>query len=81
MSAAVIGAAMGFGIQLVSNGLRKLPLMRHPWEHVIATSIGFSAGGMLVAWEEQTAKELEELVAQRESGNNRFKSLNRNPVD
>ena len=28
-----------FGVQLYANAIRKLPLMRSPWEHVIAIGL------------------------------------------
>lgn len=43
-SAATWGALLGFGINVYANGLRKVPLMRRPWEHVIATAAGAAFG-------------------------------------
>ena len=37
VSGALVGGILGLTLQLYSNGVRKLPLMRHPWEHVLLT--------------------------------------------
>jgi hypothetical protein len=43
MVSAWSGALFGLAVQLMSNALQKLPLMRRPWEHVL-----FAAGGAFV---------------------------------
>ncbi len=37
VSGALIGGILGLTVQLYSNAVRKLPLARHPWEHVLWT--------------------------------------------
>ena len=37
VSGVVLGGLLGLTVQLYSNAVRKLPLMRHPWEHVLWT--------------------------------------------
>ena len=54
----VFGAALGVGIQLYVNAVRKLPLMRDPWLHVLWAGAGASFGTWLVSFEERTEKEL-----------------------
>lgn len=56
--ATVIGACLGLGAQLYINAVRKLPLMRNPWEHVIAMGAGAAFGGWIVGVEEKTAKDV-----------------------
>ncbi|RVW75559.1 hypothetical protein CK203_056468 [Vitis vinifera] len=48
LGATVVGAVLGLSVQLHSNALRKLLLMRHPWEHVLAIGIGAVFGNQLV---------------------------------
>ncbi len=45
--------------------MRKLPLMRNPWEHVLFIGLGAYAGNWLVEFEERTAAELDVLLAER----------------
>lgn len=45
--------------------IRKLPLSRNPWEHVLFMSIGAYLGNAVVEWEERATEELEEMLAQR----------------
>ena len=54
----VLGAAMGVGIQLYVNAVRKLPVMRDPWLHVLWAGAGASFGTWLVGFEERTEKDL-----------------------
>ena len=44
VSGTVFGAMLGLGVQFYSNAVRKLPLMRNPWEHAIALGVGGFAG-------------------------------------
>ena len=44
VSGTVFGAILGLGVQFYSNAVRKLPLMRNPWEHAIALGLGGFAG-------------------------------------
>ncbi|EFJ26709.1 hypothetical protein SELMODRAFT_97190 [Selaginella moellendorffii] len=60
----VAGAVLGLAIQLYCNGMRKLPLMRHPWEHVLFMGIGAYAINELVAWEYRTEAALEKKKAE-----------------
>lgn len=58
MPAAVIGGLAGLGIQLYVNTIRKLPLLRNPWEHVILVGAGAAFGNWLVDFEERTAEDV-----------------------
>jgi hypothetical protein len=51
LSGPALGALLGIGVQVYSNAVRKLPAMRHPWEHVIAAGAGAAFGGWLVSTE------------------------------
>lgn len=57
-SAPLVGALLGVGVQLYVNGVRKLPLMRDPWLHVLWAGAGASFGTWLVSFEERTEKDL-----------------------
>ena len=52
--------------------VRKLPLLHHPWEHVIAGSLGAYAGSWLVQWERRTGVELQEMLEKRAENNKRI---------
>ena len=58
MSAAVIGGLMGLGVQLYVNTVRKLPLFRNPWEHVLLVGAGAAFGNWIVDFEERTAEDV-----------------------
>ena len=55
---AAFGALLGVGVQLYVNAVRKLPLMRDPWLHVLWAGAGASFGTWLVGFEERTEKDL-----------------------
>jgi hypothetical protein len=57
-SAPVVGALLGVGVQIYTNAVRKLPLMRSPWQHVIAAGAGAAFGSYLVQFEKETEKDL-----------------------
>ena len=65
LSGAAVGSLLGLGVQLYANAVRKLPLMRNPWEHVIGIGLGGYAGKWLVEFEERTALELDEILQRR----------------
>ncbi|ACO67185.1 hypothetical protein MICPUN_109457 [Micromonas commoda] len=72
MSATLIGASLGFGMQLYINALRKLPLLRNPWEHVFWTGVGAAAANMNAEWEAKLRKEVAELNKERQATNASF---------
>lgn len=49
---------MGFSVQLYVNAVRKMPLMRNPWEHAIWAGAGAAVGSWIVSLEKETEKEL-----------------------
>lgn len=58
VSAPLFGAVLGVGVQLYVNAVRKLPLMRDPWLHVLWAGAGASFGTWLVSFEDRTEKDL-----------------------
>ncbi|KAH7621201.1 hypothetical protein Ndes2526B_g04015 [Nannochloris sp. 'desiccata'] len=64
-SATVIGAVLGFGVQIYANAVRKLPLMQGPWQHAIAAGAGAAFGSWLVDFEARTEKDLQVLMEKR----------------
>ena len=58
VSPTILGAVMGFGVQLYANAVRKLPLMQAPWQHAVAAGAGAAFGSWLLAFEERTEKDL-----------------------
>jgi len=68
-----VGAIFGFVTVLYSNGVRKVPLMREPWEHFIAAGIGAWCGNALVEYVERTERDIDELLTKREEQNKRFR--------
>jgi hypothetical protein len=61
--AVLVGSVLGAGIQMYSNAVRKLPLMRRPWEHLMWAGIGGTFGYAVRAYEERESKHLEALLA------------------
>ena len=57
-TATVVGGVLGLGVPLYVNAVRKMPLWRNPWEHVLWTGAGAAFGGWLVEFEKKTEKEL-----------------------
>jgi hypothetical protein len=55
---AVWGAAFGLGLQFYINAVRKLPLLRNPWQHAVAMGAGAAFGSWLVEFEAQQEREL-----------------------
>lgn len=60
------GGVIGLSIALMSNGVRKLPLMRQPWDHVLYFCVGLYAGDQYNSLRERTIKELAEAEADME---------------
>ena len=56
------GALCGLGVQLYSNTVRRLPLMRHPWEHLIAMGVGGFIATKIIAVEEETRADLNTML-------------------
>eukprot|EP00249_Psilotum_nudum_P029427 c401_g1_i1 orf=37-396(+) len=67
----LVGACLGLASQLYSNAIRKRPLMRHPWEHVLLMGLGAVAANGLVSWEERVQADLEKSVEEQRQANKR----------
>ncbi|KAG6639539.1 uncharacterized protein LOC122278050 isoform X1 [Carya illinoinensis] len=70
-SATMIGALLGLGTQMYSNALRKLPYMRHPWEHVVGMGLGAVFVNQLVKWDAQLQEDLDKMLAKAKAANER----------
>ncbi|KMZ65226.1 hypothetical protein ZOSMA_32G00120 [Zostera marina] len=66
-----IGAVLGFTTQMYSNALRKLPLMRHPWEHVLGMGLGAVFVNQLVSWNEKLHEDLQVMIDKSKAANER----------
>ncbi|KAF8700848.1 hypothetical protein HU200_034213 [Digitaria exilis] len=58
----IIGALLGLGTQMYSNALRKLPYMRHPWEHVLGMGLGVVFVNQLVKFDEKVKEDLDKML-------------------
>ncbi|KAG9411639.1 hypothetical protein AC1031_017274 [Aphanomyces cochlioides] len=59
----VVGAVFGLNTKLLSNALQKVPLMRHPWEHVGLIAAGAFIGNVVSNNVENDKEEVEQLRA------------------
>ncbi|XP_016502549.1 uncharacterized protein LOC107820729 [Nicotiana tabacum] len=71
LSATMVGALLGLGTQMYSNALRKLPYMRHPWEHLLGMGIGAVATNQMVKWEAKSNEDLDKLLEKARLANER----------
>eukprot|EP00218_Dolichomastix_sp_CCMP3274_P011125 CAMPEP_0170143356 /NCGR_PEP_ID=MMETSP0033_2-20121228/10480_1 /TAXON_ID=195969 /ORGANISM="Dolichomastix tenuilepis, Strain CCMP3274" /LENGTH=74 /DNA_ID=CAMNT_0010379803 /DNA_START=19 /DNA_END=243 /DNA_ORIENTATION=+ len=65
MSASLLGGLLGFGTICYSNLLRRQPVMRGPWMHVLGAYAGATAAAGVVEWEEGAKKDLDRMLAER----------------
>mmetsp|Transcript_3694 Transcript_3694/g.5328 ORF Transcript_3694/g.5328 Transcript_3694/m.5328 type:complete len:88 (+) Transcript_3694:68-331(+) len=65
MTAALIGGVSGFGMQMMTNAVRKVPMSRQPWMHVTYFMVGCWAGNKYVAVEKALVKDINEIRADR----------------
>lgn len=72
-SATLVGAGLGLAAQLYCNALMKLPLMRSPWQHLIAMGAGAAFAAGVVQVEANAEKELAVLLKRREEANSHIK--------
>eukprot|EP00898_Chlorokybus_atmophyticus_P006058 jgi/Chlat1/6453/Chrsp45S05957 len=79
-TATIVGMYLGLGVQLYSNAVRKLPLMRHPWEHLLAIGLGGAFGSGVARWEEKLIVQTTEYLEQREALNKRRHSSIQKPL-
>ncbi|XP_019462496.1 PREDICTED: uncharacterized protein LOC109361485 [Lupinus angustifolius] len=71
LSATALGALLGLSTQMYSNALRKLPYMRHPWEHVVGMGLGAIFVNQLLKWEAQVEKDLDKMLEKAKAANER----------
>ncbi|KAF7801316.1 excitatory amino acid transporter [Senna tora] len=71
MSATVVGALLGLGTQMYSNALRKLPYMRHPWEHVLGMGLGAVFVNQLSQWNARLEQDLDKMIEKARAANER----------
>lgn len=62
MSASVVGALLGLGVQLYANAVQKLPLMHAPWKHAVSATVGAGVASWIVELEEQGKKDIEGMI-------------------
>ncbi|GJT51433.1 hypothetical protein Tco_0977590 [Tanacetum coccineum] len=67
----MIGALLGLGTQMYSNALRKLPYMRHPWEHVLGMGLGAVFANQLVKWDAKLQVDLDIMLEKAKAANER----------
>ncbi|KAK1268874.1 hypothetical protein QJS04_geneDACA006842 [Acorus gramineus] len=70
-TATVIGALLGLGTQMYSNALRRLPYMRHPWEHVLGMGLGALFANQLANWDAQLKEDLDKMIEKAKAANER----------
>ncbi|KAL3523199.1 hypothetical protein ACH5RR_016033 [Cinchona calisaya] len=70
-TATMIGALLGLGTQMYSNALRKLPYMRHPWEHLLGMGLGAVFANQMVKWDAKAQEDLNNLLAKAKQANER----------
>ena len=68
VSTAFMGASSGLFISFFSNSVRKLPLMRRPWEHVILVGIMGYLGHKYPQIEADTRERVNRMRADRKLG-------------
>lgn len=62
-TATLAGMGAGLFVKLFSNGLRKMPLMREPWEHVLLMGAGAMAANAYVDYEAKVEEEVKAMQA------------------
>ncbi|XP_047333725.1 uncharacterized protein LOC124937504 [Impatiens glandulifera] len=71
LTTTMIGALLGVGTQMYSNALRKLPYMRHPWEHVVGMGLGVLFANQLVKWDGKLQEDLDKMLDKAKAANER----------
>lgn len=62
MSATVVGALLGVGVQLYANVAQKLPALSSPWRHAASAVIGAGAASWVLGVEERATKDVQGKV-------------------
>lgn len=60
--------------------LRKVPMLRDPWEHAIFIGLGAYCGDWLVKYEERTAREVDDILLRRSEKNKNISKSETGPV-
>mmetsp|Transcript_33791 Transcript_33791/g.40835 ORF Transcript_33791/g.40835 Transcript_33791/m.40835 type:complete len:94 (-) Transcript_33791:224-505(-) len=71
----ISGAILGLGYQCFTNTIRKLPVMHHPWEHVLCMGVGAYAATEFFDWEERMKFRVAALQAESAARNAEFQGL------
>nr|XP_043631190.1 uncharacterized protein LOC122602658 [Erigeron canadensis] len=71
VTATMVGAVLGLGTQMYSNALRKLPYMRHPWEHLLGMGLGAVFANQLVKWDAKLQVDLDIMLEKAKAANER----------
>ncbi|KAK8942864.1 hypothetical protein KSP39_PZI009446 [Platanthera zijinensis] len=67
----LVGMLLGLGTQMYSNALRKLPFMRHPWEHVLGMGLGAIFVNQLLKYEVKLKEDLDKVLEEAHQANER----------
>ncbi|KAK8962067.1 hypothetical protein KSP40_PGU007071 [Platanthera guangdongensis] len=67
----LVGMLLGLGTQMYSNALRKLPFMRHPWEHVLGMGLGAIFVNQLLKYEVKLKEDLDKILEKAHQANER----------
>lgn len=59
MSATVVGALLGVGVQLYANVAQKLPALSSPWRHAASAVIGAGVASLVLDVEERATKDVQ----------------------
>jgi len=65
LAVGLFGAVSGFGIAMMTNATRKIPLSREPWNHVMLTVFGYWAGNYYVKTEKRLVQDINEIRADK----------------
>ncbi|KAL8508701.1 hypothetical protein ACS0TY_019090 [Phlomoides rotata] len=71
ITATMVGAVLGLTTQMYSNALRKLPYMRHPWEHVLGMGLGVVFANQLVKFDAKAQEDLDKILLRAKEANER----------
>lgn len=71
----LMGIFAGLYVAVYSNAVRKLPIMRNPWEHFLYAGVGAYAMNTLVAYEAKVEEDVRVLLEKREKSTRTFREL------
>ncbi len=73
LSATIVGAFTGATVMVYTNAIRKMPMIRQPWGHVILATAGAYTFNAILDFEQQVSQDLSVLLEQRKAANREFK--------